>query len=35
MTKDQLLEHAQSLGITPANAAMSKGELRQAIDDHG
>jgi hypothetical protein len=34
MTKDQLLAHAQSLGISPANAAMTKDELRQAIDNH-
>ena len=34
MTKDQLLEHAQQLGITPANASMTKDELRAAIDAH-
>jgi hypothetical protein len=34
MTKAQLLEHAQQLGISPANAAMSKEELRAAIDEH-
>lgn len=34
MTKDQLLEYAQSLGITPANASMTKDELRQGIDQH-
>jgi hypothetical protein len=32
MTKDQLLEHAQNLGVTPANASMTKAELRDAID---
>ena len=34
MTKEQLLEHAQSLGVKPANAAMTKDELRQGIDQH-
>jgi hypothetical protein len=32
MTKNQLLEYAQSHGITPANAAMSKDEIRASID---
>jgi hypothetical protein len=31
MTKDQLLEYAQSRGISPANAAMSKDELKASI----
>jgi hypothetical protein len=34
MTKDELLEHAQRLGVTPANKNMSKTELRDAIDQH-
>jgi hypothetical protein len=34
MTKDELLEHAKSLGVSPANNAMTKDELRQAIDEH-
>jgi len=34
MTKDQLLEHAQSLGVSPANASMTKDELRAGIDQH-
>lgn len=34
MSKDELLAYAQQLGLTPANAAMSKGELRAAIDTH-
>ena len=32
MTKDELLAHAQDIGVSPANAAMSKAELREAID---
>ena len=32
MTKDELLEHARTLGVKPANAAMSKDELRAAVD---
>ena len=32
MTKDELLAYGQQLGITPMNAAMSKGEIRAAID---
>lgn len=32
MTKDELLALAQSLGISPANAAMSKGEIRASLD---
>lgn len=34
MTKAQLLEHAKSLGVTPANNDMTKEELRAAIDEH-
>jgi hypothetical protein len=33
MTKEQLLEHARQVGAKPANAAMSKEELRRAIDE--
>ena len=33
MTKDQLLALAQSMGISPANAAMTKAELRAAVED--
>jgi hypothetical protein len=33
MTKDELLEQAQSLGAKPANNAMTKDELRAAIDE--
>jgi hypothetical protein len=32
MTKQQLLEYAQSKGYSPANAAMSKDEIRATID---
>ena len=32
MTKDDLLALAQSLGISPANAAMTKGDLRASVD---
>jgi hypothetical protein len=31
MTKDQLLDYAQSRGISPANAAMSKDEIKASI----
>lgn len=34
MTKDELLAHAQGLGITPANAGMTKEEIRAGIDDY-
>ena len=34
MTKAQLLEYAQQLGVTPANNDMTKDELRAAIDAH-
>ena len=33
MTKDELLEVAQERGVSPANAAMSKDELRESIDN--
>ena len=32
MTKDELLEVAKERGDQPANAAMSKDELRESID---
>ena len=32
MTKEELLAYGQELGITPMNAAMSKGEIRAGID---
>jgi len=32
MTKDQLLAYAQSLGVSPANAGMTKEELRAGVD---
>ncbi len=32
MTKAELLEHAQQLGVSPANNAMTKDELRAAVD---
>jgi len=34
MTKPQLLDYAQQLGITPANAGMTKEELRAGVDNH-
>jgi hypothetical protein len=34
MTKDELLEYAQELGVSPANAGMSKAEIREGIDEH-
>ena len=34
MTKDQLLEEAQSRGLD-VNAAMTKAEIRKAIDQAG
>ena len=34
MTKDQLIAEAQALGITPAHAGMSKGDLQAAILAH-
>ena len=32
MTKDELLAYAQELGVSPANAGMTKDELRAGID---
>jgi hypothetical protein len=32
MTKDELLVYAQQLGVRPANAAMSKDEIRAGIE---
>lgn len=32
MSKDELLAYAQSLGISPANASMTKDELRASIE---
>lgn len=32
MTKDELLAYAQDLGVSPANNAMTKDELRAGID---
>lgn len=32
LTKDELLSFAKSLGISPANAAMTKDELRAGVD---
>jgi len=34
MTKDELLAYAQELGVSPANAAMAKAEIRAGIDAH-
>ena len=31
-TKAELLERARELGVSPANAAMSKAELQAAVD---
>ena len=33
MTKDELLAYAKERGISPANAAMSKDEIRESIDN--
>ena len=33
MTKDELLAYAKDRGISPANAAMSKDEIRESIDN--
>lgn len=33
-TKEQLLAYAQAQGISPANNAMTKDELRAAVDAH-
>jgi len=32
MTKDELLAYAQEIGASPANAAMTKAELRESIE---
>lgn len=32
MTKEDLLEYAQELGVTPANKNMTKDELRSGVD---
>lgn len=32
MTKQQLLEYAQTLGVSPANNDMTKAELRAGVD---
>jgi hypothetical protein len=32
MSKDELLAYAQELGVSPANASMTKDELRAGID---
>jgi len=32
MTKDELLARAQELGVSPANAGMTKDELQAGID---
>jgi hypothetical protein len=34
MTKEQLLEYARSKGYSPANAGMSKDEIRATIDEN-
>jgi hypothetical protein len=34
MSKAELLEHAKSIGVSPANNDMTKDELRAAIDAH-
>jgi hypothetical protein len=33
MTKAELLDHAKSIGASPANSDMTKDELRKSIDD--
>jgi hypothetical protein len=35
MTKDELIDYAQAQGISPANATMTKAELREAIEAGG
>jgi hypothetical protein len=35
MTKDQLLAYAQQIGASPANAAMTKDELKASIQAAG
>ena len=32
MTKDELLAYAQQIGASPANAGMTKDEIRASID---
>lgn len=32
MTKEELLDYARERGISPANQAMSKAEIRESID---
>ena len=32
MTKDELLAYAQQIGVSPANASMTKDDLRAGID---
>ena len=32
MTKDELLAYAQQIGVSPANAAMAKAEIRAGVD---
>jgi hypothetical protein len=32
MSKDELLAYAQQLGVSPANAGMTKDELRAGVD---
>ncbi len=32
MSKDELLDYARARGISPANAAMSKQDIRDSID---
>ncbi len=35
MTKDELLDYAHAHGVSPANASMTKDELRDSIEDAG
>ena len=35
MTKDELLAYAKEREISPANAAMSKDEIRESIEENG
>jgi hypothetical protein len=34
MSKDDLLDYAQKLGVTPANKNMTKEELKAALEAH-
>jgi hypothetical protein len=34
MTKEELLEYARELGVSPANRDMTKDELRAGIEAH-